>query len=559
MVNINFGWDLNDPQYVLAVIRRLASQVTGRCDRSTLFSCIGTELKSSIHYDRLCINLYDADREFLTALSEPDGTASEMFSNTRIAQDTVAWQVIQSRKPVLIPDLSLMKSMGASSLASAGLVSTVAVPLLLNDKVVATLHASFRHAPDNLVQIQVFLTALGPVLAMMLFVVLTEEQEIRNKAMHRSGMHATSDYARLGRQEPDGRLLDTADMGQVMKLARKAARLRIPVLICGETGTGKSMMARWLHRNGDRQDAPFIKVNCPSLAPTLFESEMFGYAKGAFTGAVTNRIGRIEMASNGTLFLDEIGELTPDMQSKLLQVLEENCFERVGDATSIGVDIRIISATNIAVREAVASGRLRRDLFYRLSPIILNLPPLRQRRRDIPHLISYFLEDTARQWEMQAPHVPAAMMAKLCEYSWPGNLRELRNAVSRLLLLSLDGRMADISLSDVLNDWDIDKLGRSGEPGPDAMAAGRELRGMITAGSTATPDAGQGWPGAPRLSLAEEAPLPTLEENEREHILRALKQAGGRLGGARGAAALLGIPRTTLQHRMRKLGIGQEA
>ena len=325
-------------------------------------------------------------------------------------------------------------------------------------------------------------------------------------------------------------------MTKVMALARKAAKLHIPVLISGETGTGKSMLARWLHLHSPRRAANFVKVNCPSLAPTLFESEMFGYAKGAFTGAYAKRIGRIEMAQKGTLFLDEIGELSLDMQSKLLQVMEESSFERVGDARSINVDIRVLSATNIDLETSLAQGRLRRDLFYRLASVTLRLPPLRDRQSDIPILVDYYIKQFSKSWLIEPPHLSASVLGALCNHDWPGNIRELRNVVSRLLLHSLDGAVTEALVRETLHEWD----NISGQ-----MVKPAQLLSLSASAEIPLQASSRG----------NDTDLPSLEENERAHILEALRLTGGRLSGPRGAAALLKVPRSTLQHRIRKLGI----
>ena len=308
------------------------------------------------------------------------------------------------------------------------------------------------------------------------------------------------------------------------------------VLICGETGTGKSMLARWLHLHSPRRAANFVKVNCPSLAPTLFESEMFGYAKGAFTGAYAKRIGRIEMAQKGTLFLDEIGELSLDMQSKLLQVMEESSFERVGDARSINVDIRVLSATNIDLETSLAQGRLRRDLFYRLASVTLRLPPLRDRQSDIPILVDYYIKQFSKSWLIEPPHLSASVLGALCNHDWPGNIRELRNVVSRLLLHSLDGAVTEALVRETLHEWD----NISGQTAKPAQLLSLSAPAEIPLQAS---------------SRGNDTDLPSLEENERAHILEALRLTGGRLSGPRGAAALLKVPRSTLQHRIRKLGI----
>ena len=528
--------DLNNvPLAVARVIQHLSRLVPGKMDRNAFFQILSRQLRLLFNYDRFCINLYDAEREFLNLFTAADGTVVESLSNTRIAKNTVAGMAIASHKPVVINDLASQDVGDAPlPLASVGLNATIALPLILNREVVGTLHVSFVRQPDNVVEILNFLLELCPVLTIFLFVVLTEERRARAKAAQQAALNSP------GEDDADGtatrlvdRLLETQDMARVMSVARKVAKLHIPVLIIGETGTGKSMLARWLHRSSPRRAANFVKVNCPSLAPTLFESEMFGYAKGAFTGAYAKRIGRIEMAQSGTLFLDEIGELSPDMQSKLLQVMEENSFER-----SIGVDIRVLSATNIDLEKALVEGRLRRDLFYRLASVILRLPPLRQRKNDIPILVEYFISQFSRQWDLRPPRLSRGVLSDLCDHDWPGNIRELRNVISRLLLHSLDGAVTESFVRDALHEWEPSAETEAPAPAsPEAVPAveGRPLH------------AGAGSCSGPAL--------PTLEENERAHILEALRLTGGRLSGPRGAAALLGVPRSTLQHRLRKLGI----
>ena len=528
--------NLKNPfQDAALVIQRLSRLIERHIDRNTLFSAIADEFQTYFHYDRFSLNLYDSDREFLHAFASPDGTGIEIFSNSRIAQNTIAWQAIHGKKPIVINDLASVKLDGSSSLASAGLNVTICLPLILNDNAIGTMHVSFVNRPDNLFEILNFLSSLVPVFTMLLFVVLNEEQELRNRAIRKGNLNALDDDTSvMGREYLEESLLLTKDMEEVMSLASKVARLQVPVLITGETGTGKSMLARWLHQHSTRRKGPFVKVNCPSLPPTLFESELFGYAKGAFTGAYAKRIGRVELAAKGSLFLDEIGEISPEMQSKLLQVLEDNSFERVGDSTSIAADIRIFSATNINLGDALSSGRLRRDLFYRLAPVIIRLPALRERRNDIPLLLDYFTRQLAGKWQIRPPRLTKPMIERLCTHAWPGNIREVRNVVSRILLLSLDGRLNDDAVGKALREWSVDE------------------NSMIQ--TSMPPSCTRSNP--PALPRAE--PLASLEENERMHIIEALQQTRGRISGPKGAATLLGIPRSTLQHKIQKLGITEE-
>lgn len=298
-------------------------------------------------------------------------------------------------------------------MATVGLNATIALPLIIRREVIGTLHVSFKRQPDNVVEILNFLLSLSPIVASFLYVLLVGENQ--SETLKRgSSNSAESDDEKHGLAD---QLLNTPSMAQIMETARNVAKFKIPLLITGETGTGKSMLARWVHFHGPRRDKNFIKVNCPSLAPTLFESEMFGYVRGAFTGANTKRIGRIELADNGTLFLDEIGDLSAAMQSKLLQVLEDSAFERVGESQPINVDIRIISATNINIQDAIRRGTLRADLFYRLGTVMLHLPPLRERRKDIPLFISHFIKRFSEEYKIRPPHLRDSILDILCAHT----------------------------------------------------------------------------------------------------------------------------------------------
>ncbi|VZH33766.1 sigma-54-dependent Fis family transcriptional regulator [Desulfovibrio sp. 86] len=537
----------NPSRTVGQVVHHLARLVVGKMDRNAFFRMLAKQLRVLFHYDRFCINLYDAEREFLNLFTAADGTVVESLSNTRIAQNTVAGLAIASRKPVVINDLA-KHDFGDSPmpLSTVGLNSTIALPLIVSGEVIGTLHVSFVKPPENIVQILNVLLELSPVLSTFLFAVLSEERLEKVRATH-AAMPQTSDTDTTGSIQLATSLLETPDMRSLMALARKVAKLHIAVMIVGETGTGKSMMARWLHRHSPRRGNNFVKVNCPSLPPTLFESEMFGYAKGAFTGATSKRVGRVELAQGGTLFLDEIGELAPEMQSKLLQVLEENSFERVGEASPIGVDIRVMSATNIDVGAAMNEGRLRRDLYYRLGSVVLRMPPLRERKNDIPLFVDHFVKQFAKEYEITPPKLTRSVMEALHEHPWPGNTRELRNVVSRLLLQTLDGPITNSFVAEALHLWKTPADGLASGPTVPAVAP-----------QPGAPSGGWQVPILPQPGTEKggaSSTLPTLEQNEKAHIEKALRLSGGKLSGPDGAAGLLGVPRSTLQHRMRKLGI----
>jgi two-component system response regulator AtoC len=232
---------------------------------------------------------------------------------------------------------------------------------------------------------------------------------------------------------------DSATMGAIYRLTRQVAVSRASVLLVGETGTGKELVARNIHKLSPRADGPYVRVNCGALSESLLESELFGHVKGAFTGAIDNKTGRFEAAHGGTIFLDEISSMTPKLQVKLLRVLQESEFERVGESRTIRVDTRVVAATNQFLEDEIEAGRFRDDLYYRLNVVPIYLPPLRERRDDIGLLVRFFLEKYCEENRRDTPAVPAEVIDRLREYDWPGNVRELENYVERAVVLSHGG------------------------------------------------------------------------------------------------------------------------
>jgi formate hydrogenlyase transcriptional activator len=280
------------------------------------------------------------------------------------------------------------------------------------------------------------------------------------------------------------------------------------VLIQGETGTGKELVAQAIHNRSARRERPFIKVNCAAIPSGLLESELFGHEKGAFTGAIMRKPGRFELADKGTLFLDEVGDIPLDLQAKLLRVLQEHEFERLGSTRTQQVDVRVIAATHRDLKQMVEEGTFRSDLYYRLHVFPLLVPPLRERRDDIPLIVRHFVDKYVQRMNRRIETVPARTMEVLASYHWPGNVRELQNFIERAVILS---------------------------PGTSLRAPLDDLKQDTTQASTTI--------------------FSTLEEMEREHVLRALRESNWVTGGPHGAAVRLGMKRTTLAYRIRKLGI----
>jgi formate hydrogenlyase transcriptional activator len=298
---------------------------------------------------------------------------------------------------------------------------------------------------------------------------------------------------------------NSAPLQELLRQVRTVAATDATVLLLGETGTGKDLVARAIHRLSPRADSKFISVNCTAIPAELLESELFGHEKGAFTGAINRRVGRLELADGGTLLLDEVGDLSTVTQPKLLRVLQDKEFERLGSNRVVKVDVRLIAATNQDLHRSVAEGRFREDLFYRLNVFPIYVPPLRVRKSDIPALVRYFVSRYASEAKKSIVAIPAEAMDALLNWSWPGNIRELQNMVQRCVILT-NSPVLRVSLGELRRDTQ---------------------------------------PSSGKMS----------QEAERELILHALKEAGGVMGGASGAASRLGMKRTTLYSKMKKLNI----
>ena len=330
-------------------------------------------------------------------------------------------------------------------------------------------------------------------------------------------------------------------MREVYRITRQVAQSRASVLLLGETGTGKELVAKALHELSDRRNRPFVKVNCGALSNTLLESELFGHVKGAFTGAIADRAGRFQSADTGTLFLDEINSTTPLLQVKLLRVLQEQAFERVGGDTTIRVDTRIVSASNRNLLEKAAEGEFREDLYYRLNVVPISLPPLRDRREDIPELVGHFLHLYNEENDRYVAHIDPRALEALQDYHWPGNVRELQNVVEHAVVMATGDEMTPEVLPGVV----------LGKPEPiSASPSEKNLIGRLDFDSLATQLVSEGMQTADEKSGDLHSRV--VDRVEREVIAQVLRECDG---VQIKAASRLGINRNTLHKKIKQYGL----
>ena len=495
----------------LRVIQRVGHVLNSSLDLEVVLSRVAHEAKAIFPLEHFVLYLVNPDRKTYTirALVSSDEILEVPQENIPLEGGTLGWLIEHREEPyVIYRDLDRERPFAEDEgVFRRGLRSGIRAPLVIGDDVFGEV-AVASSLPDQFTEeMAEFLCELTPAIATAVANARTYTQleEVKN-GFHQETLHLRDQIKEI--HNPDELTGSSRAVEEVRELIARVAPTDATVLILGETGTGKELVARGIHNLSTRRDRVLVKVNCAALQETLLLSELFGYEKGAFTGAVGRKQGRFEIADKGTIFLDEIGEISPEAQVKILRVMQEREFERVGGNQTLKVDVRIIAATNRDLEEEVRRGRFRDDLYFRLNVIPINAPPLRDRKGDIPELVDYFVRKHGRRMNRHIELVDPQALERLMRYDWPGNIRELENVVERGLV-----------------------LGR-----------GRVLRFDRQLLGEAPPS-------------ARESEFTSLEEYERRYILRVLDHAGGRVSGERGAARILGMKPTTLQSRMKKLGI----
>ena len=496
-----------------AVMLQLSHALLANMDVRKLLGAISASVRDVVPHDCATLALYEASSKSLMVqfLGADEGDLKRSDLQVSL-EGSPAAEAFRTREPVLIErfETSHFRPEAVSHLTSLGMHSACCIPLIHRGEVIGTLavcsrleNAFTQREAEMLVQV-----ADQIAMAVSNAMVFRQIAELRDRL--RQEKEYLQEEINLENRFEDI-IGDSGGLRQVLKEIETVAPTDATVLIQGETGTGKELLARAIHRLSGRSDRTFVKVNCAAIPAGLIESELFGHEKGAFTGAIARKMGRLELAHEGTLFLDEVGELPMDLQPKLLRALQEREIERLGGTRSIPINIRLIAATNRDLAQMVTEKQFRSDLFYRLRVFPVFAPPLRDRAGDIPVLVRHFVSTHSRRMGKSIENIPEETMKALCRWPWPGNIRELENFLERAVILTR-GSVLYVPLAEL-----------------ETKVAEEEAE-IESSGAT-------------------------LHAAERDHILRVLRETRGQIGGTDGAAERLGLKRTTLNSKLKKLGI----
>lgn len=499
--------------------------------RQDLCDAVFAALQRIVPFDRIGLALFDYELDAYRIIAQY-GTQSNYFSVGQFIKRQENWNTAEFgiEQPMVIPDLEVIQRTPFEEvLFNEGIRSFCAVPMMVQGSILGALSVVSRTKDQYQKAIVEFLQEAANQVA----IAIANMQAYEEIAALKAQLQAENLYLQEEiRQEHNFQEIVGSSPSLIETLARveRVAVTDSTVLILGETGTGKELVARAIHDRSPRRNRPLVKVNCGAISAGLVESELFGHVKGAFTGAVDRRTGRFELADGGTLFLDEVGELPPETQVKLLRVLQEGEFEPVGSSRTVRVDVRVIAATNRNLEDEIRVGRFREDLFYRLNVFPVRVPPLRERLADVPQLVMFFLARFARRFSKRLSSVTQDTIEAMTNHSWPGNIREIQNAIEQAVILA---PATAVALS-----RDMIQLPESNR----AAVNGNNPNPKIAS------------PSVSAIGTQE-----TLEDVERQHILAVLEKSDWVIEGTRGAAKILDLHPNTLRSRMKKLGIRRPA
>ena len=516
----------------LQLLLNLTTRITSSLDLREVLRALAANIREVMHADAVTVWLPDAASGKLRvfALDFPHGKGvikEELF----VTLSAAAKKAMDTLKPVVVDTRKRDEFVSVTTeLATAeGMKALCGIPLVNRGRVLGILSTGRTTETPFIPEDVDFLSRASGQIAIAIENALAYQEisELKDKLAQEKLYLEEEIRGDSGFERIIGK---SAALKRILQLVETVAPSDSTVLLLGETGTGKELIARAIHERSRRQNRTFVKLNCAAIPTGLLESELFGHEKGAFTGAITQKIGRLELADQGTLFLDEVGDIPTEIQPKLLRALQEREFERLGSTHTRKVNVRLVAATNRNLEKMVADREFRSDLFYRLNVFPIRIPPLRERKEDIPLLVSYFAQKFAKQMQKQIESVPSAVMKGLTGWEWPGNIRELENFIERAVILTR-GKALEVPLTE------LQKIETEAATETVVSKTKRTARGA----SNSRPDISAG---------AEE-----YQRKQRKEIIQALTTCKGRIGGADGAASRLGINRTTLMYRMRKLGI----
>jgi len=515
----------------LQLLLNLTSRITSSLNLREVLRAIAANIREVIRADLVTVSLPDRAsgqiRVFAVDFPHGKGLIKE---DLLVAPSAATKKAMDTLKPVVLDSRDYDNCVsGATEIAAAeGLKTKCIIPLVNRDRVLGILCPSRTTETPFVPEDVDFLSRASGQIAIAIENALAYQEisELKDKLAQEKLYLEEEIRSDSGFERIIGK---SAPLKHVLELVDTVASSDSTVLLLGETGTGKELIARAIHDRGRRKDRTFVKLNCAAIPTGLLESELFGHEKGAFTGAITQKIGRLDLADQGTLFLDEVGDIPIEIQPKLLRALQEREFERLGSTQTRKVNVRLVAATNRNLEKMVANREFRSDLFYRLNVFPIRIPSLRERKEDIPLLVSYFVQKFAKQMQKQIESVPSAVMKGLTAWEWPGNIRELENFIERAVILTR-GRALEVPLTELQKtetEMALDTVVNKKRAARRAFSSGPDINGG-----------------------AEE-----YERKQREEIIQALSACKGRVGGTDGAAIQLGISRTTLIYRMRRLGI----
>jgi formate hydrogenlyase transcriptional activator len=519
------------------LLLELTNRVASNLDLRELLRTISASVRQTMDCDMAGVSLLDSSSgQFrIYAIDSPDSRGFIQEESTAPVEGLIAG-VLETLRPVTTN--SLTPSEPESTMyqrAVAGIKSTCLVPLVSRGRALGLLALGRRNENTFKEEDSDFLMQIGGQLALAIENALAyrEIADLKDKLAQEKLYLEEEIRTDKNFEQIIGK---SAPLRHVLEMVQTVAPSDSTALLLGETGTGKELIARAIHDHSQRKGRTFVRINCAAIPTGLLESELFGHEKGAFTGAISQKIGRLELADQGTLFLDEVGDIPLEMQPKLLRVLQEREFERLGSTHTRKVNVRLVAATNRDLEAMIAAREFRSDLFYRLNVFPIHIPPLRERREDIPLLVRYFVEKFARQMQKQIDTIPSAALKKLSGWEWPGNIRELENFIERSVILTR-GKALEMPLSEVRRAPKEPLASRAAPQDREEIARiVRETIGELNKGISTS-------------RRREE------DEEQRQEITRILRETKGRVGGPDGAAAQAGLNRTTLISRMKKLGI----